>query len=168
VFSTAGVLHPERAPQQLDKASVEHTLATNVLGPLLVLKHLSPFVVTARPSSRPRAPSVWINISARVGSIADNRLGGWYSYRASKAAVNSITKTFDVHLLQKAGDGAMCVAIHPGTVKTELSREFWGHVEEGRLFEPQFAAGKILDVVMGLRVEDRGLFWDWKGQRIEW
>ncbi|KAA8899425.1 hypothetical protein FN846DRAFT_176708 [Sphaerosporella brunnea] len=178
IFSTAGVLHPERSPQQLSTANITHTLHTNVLGPLLVLKHFSQFLPRQEGErgegegggGEEEGINIWANVSARLGSISDNRRGGWYSYRASKAAVNSITKTFDLHLQQqKCGDGAMCVALHPGTVKTQLSREFWGSVEkEGKLFKPEFAAERLLDVVMRLKKEDRGCCWDWKGERIEW
>jgi NAD(P)-dependent dehydrogenase (short-subunit alcohol dehydrogenase family) len=73
-------------------------------------------------------------MSARVGSTSDNALGGWYSYRASKAGVNSITKSFDLYLKTKSGENAMAMAYHPGTVRTGLSREFWGNVKEGKLF----------------------------------
>jgi NAD(P)-dependent dehydrogenase (short-subunit alcohol dehydrogenase family) len=162
IFSTAGVLYPERSPQALEKENIQHTLETNILGPLLVLKHFSPLL------SADDGGGVWVNISARVGSITDNRAGGWYSYRASKAALNSITKTFDLHLQQKGRGRGMAVAVHPGTVKTELSREFWGSVPQGKLFEPEYAAERVLETVMRLREEDRGLFWDWKGERIEW
>jgi len=111
---------------------------------------------------------VWANVSARVGSIGDNRSGGWYSYRASKAGLNAVTKSFDLHLRRKSGDNAVCVSLHPGTVRTGLSREFWDTVPEGRLFEPEFAAERLVEVVDGLRVEDRGGFYDWKGKRVEW
>jgi NAD(P)-dependent dehydrogenase (short-subunit alcohol dehydrogenase family) len=171
IFSTAGVLYPERSPQALKKENIQHTLETNILGPLLVLKHFSPLLSAAADDDDGGGGGgggVWVNISARVGSITDNRAGGWYSYRASKAALNSITKTFDLHLQQKGRGRGMAVAVHPGTVKTELSREFWGSVPQGKLFEPEYAAERVLETVMRLREEDRGLFWDWKGERIEW
>lgn len=112
-------------------------------------------------------------MSARVGSIADNDLGGWYSYRASKAAVNQLTKSFDNHLRTSSGENAAAVSLHPGTVKTGLSREFWGNVREGKLFSPGFAAERLVDVVRecggggeaGLR-RHRGRCWDWAGEEI--
>lgn len=167
-FSTAGTLHPERSPADLDAENIRETLHVNLLGPLLVLKHFSPFL-PMRKTPRPNpAPAVWANMSARVGSISDNRLGGWYSYRATKAGVNSVTKTFDIHLARVAGERAFAVSLHPGTVKTEMSREFWGGVKEGRLFTPEFSAEKLVGVVMGLVVEQRGMFWDWEGKKVEW
>ncbi|KAF8250541.1 NAD(P)-binding protein [Wilcoxina mikolae CBS 423.85] len=171
VFSTPGILYPERSPQQLDKAHIQQTLETNLLGPMLILKHFSQFIPYGNRKNdgeEEGKPAVWANMSARVGSMADNKSGGWYSYRASKAGLNAVTKSFDLHLKQKCGDRAFCVSLHPGTVKTGLSQEFWDHVPPEKLFEPEFAAGKMLDVVMGLGVEDRGKFWDWKGERVEW
>ncbi|KAH8153596.1 uncharacterized protein LAJ45_02409 [Morchella importuna] len=167
-FSTCGILHPERSPADLKKELIMETLYTNILGPLLVLKHFSPFLPTKKTSSGSDAPSVWSNMAARVGSTADNRLGGWYSYRATKAGVNSITKTFDIHLSRVSGDKAFCVSLHPGTVKTELSREFWGSVNNDKLFSPERAAERLVGVVSGLKLDQRGLFWDWEGKKIEW
>lgn len=110
--------------------------------------------------------ATWLNMSARVGSTADNRSGGWFSYRASKAAVNSITKTLDIHLRSRAGDNAMAVAYHPGTVKTDLSRDYWGGIPKERLFSSEYAAQRLTDVVCGLGVGDRGRCWDWKGTEV--
>jgi NAD(P)-dependent dehydrogenase (short-subunit alcohol dehydrogenase family) len=110
--------------------------------------------------------AVWATMSARVGSISDNRAGGWYSYRASKSGVNQITKSFDQHLRATAGDRAMAIALHPGTVKTGLSKGFWESVGEDKLFTAEDAAGKLINVVNGLGVEGRGRCWDWKGEEI--
>ncbi|KAL6797715.1 hypothetical protein GGI42DRAFT_344515 [Trichoderma sp. SZMC 28013] len=110
--------------------------------------------------------ATWLNMSARVGSTTDNRAGGWFSYRASKAAVNSITKSLDIQLRTRAGDNAMAVAYHPGTVKTELSKDYWAGVPEEKLFSTEYAAERLMDVVCGLGVKDRGLCWDWKGTEI--
>lgn len=105
-------------------------------------------------------------MSARVGSTSDNSLGGWYSYRASKAAVNSIAKSVDIFLRQRCGDKAMCVSLHPGTVKTGLSEEFWGSTPVEKLFSPEFSAEKMIEVVNTVGVEGRGRCWDWKGTEI--
>lgn len=167
-FSTAGTLYPERSPADLDEENIRKTLCVNLLGPLLVLKHFSPLLPTRKTPRPSPAPAVWANMSARVGSISDNRLGGWYSYRATKAGVNSVTKTFDIHLARVAGERAFAVSLHPGTVKTDMSREFWGGVKEGKLFTPEFSAEKLVSVVVGLGVEQRGMFWDWEGKKVEW
>lgn len=105
-------------------------------------------------------------MSARVGSITDNAAGGWYSYRASKAAVNQLAKTLDVHLRTSAGENAMCVALHPGTVKTGLSEAFWATTPVGKLFSAEFAAEQLCDVVGGLGVRGRGRCWGWDGKEI--
>ncbi|KAL7894519.1 hypothetical protein HDV63DRAFT_215389 [Trichoderma sp. SZMC 28014] len=110
--------------------------------------------------------ATWLNMSARVGSTTDNRSGGWFSYRASKAAVNSFTKSFDISLRTRAGDNAMAVAYHPGTVKTDLSKDYWGGVPEEKLFSADYAAEKLVDVVCGLGMSDRGRCWDWKGTEV--
>ncbi|KAI0877891.1 short-chain dehydrogenase/reductase-like protein [Hypoxylon argillaceum] len=112
------------------------------------------------------AHATWLTASARVGSTADNRLGGWYSYRASKAGVNSLTKGFDLHLAARSGANAVAVAYHPGTVRTGLSRAYWGTVPEDKLFSPEFAARKMLGVLAGRTVDDRGKCWDWKGEEV--
>lgn len=106
-------------------------------------------------------------MSARVGSISDNTsVGGWYSYRASKAALNQVTKTFDHFVRMQAAEKAMSIALHPGTVKTGLSKEFWANVKEEKLFSGEFAAEKLMEVVNGRSIEDRGRCWDWKGEEI--
>ncbi|KAF9639513.1 hypothetical protein BFW01_g11319 [Lasiodiplodia theobromae] len=181
-----GLLFPEKAPSQIDAADALLTFRTNALGPLLAIKHFSPFLPrkstrfssSSSPSSSdgddtssydglPSDHAVWATMSARVGSIGDNRLGGWYSYRASKAAVNQATKTFDNHLRTSAAGNAMAVALHPGTVKTGLSEEFWGNVAEGKLFSPEFASERLVEVVRGLGVErGRGRCWDWRGEEV--
>lgn len=180
-FCVPGLLFPEKAPAQVDAADALLTFRANALGPLLAIKHFSPFL--PRKSTRffssddgddassyeglPRDHAVWATMSARVGSIADNKLGGWYSYRASKAAVNQVTKTFDNHLRTSAAGNAMAVGLHPGTVKTGLSEEFWGNVQEGKLFSPEFASERLVEVVRGLDVErGRGRCWDWKGEEV--
>ncbi|KAI9771553.1 MAG: hypothetical protein M1835_006417 [Candelina submexicana] len=105
-------------------------------------------------------------MSARVGSISDNALGGWYSYRASKAAVNQITKSFDIYLRNRSGEKAIAIALHPGTVKTGLSKEFWASTKEEKLFSAEFAAERLVEVVKGVGVEGRGRCWDWEGKEI--
>ncbi len=152
-----------------------------------MVKHFSPFLPkknTALPSSSDEGlppQAVMALMAARVGSITDNTLGGWYSYRASKAAVNQLTKTFDNFLRTTSGEQAMAVALHPGTVKTELSREFWGNVKSEKLFEAGWVAERLVELLGGakgevvgeerrlrkvLGVGERGRCWDWKGEEI--
>jgi NAD(P)-dependent dehydrogenase (short-subunit alcohol dehydrogenase family) len=105
-------------------------------------------------------------MSARVGSISDNRLGGWYSYRASKAGVNQLVKTFDNYLRTASGDNALALALHPGTVKTGLSQEFWGSVKKEKLFESDWVAERLIDVVRNVGLDGRGKCWDFEGKEV--
>ncbi|KZT72653.1 NAD(P)-binding protein [Daedalea quercina L-15889] len=169
-FFCGGVLHPERRPTDLDREVVEQTFQINVISHLLLMKHFSRFL--SPPASngdkgRAGKPDLakWVHVSARVGSISDNRLGGWFSYRASKAALNQAIHTFDLYLQQKKIP-AICIGTHPGTVKTELSKEFWGGVPENKLFEPEYAAEKLVNVVQGLDEKSRGRIWDWAGKEV--
>ncbi|KAI0138011.1 NAD(P)-binding protein [Hypoxylon sp. NC0597] len=193
-FALPGILHPEKSPRDVNYENALHTLQVNVLGPLMLMKHFSEFLPRkstttspellfpsapiSNPSSSPRDEgpgeqqarfpnhATWLTASARVGSTSDNRLGGWYTYRASKAAVNSLTKTFDLHLKARSARNAMAMAYHPGTVRTGLSREYWGRVREDKLFSPEYAAKRIMEVVRTRKIGDRGRCWDWKGEEV--
>lgn len=165
-----GILYPEKSPSQVNYDDALRTFQINSLGPLMALKHFSPFLprksTTLETVEGLPKQAVWSNMSARVGSIGDNNLGGWYSYRASKAAVNQITKTFDNHLKTSAGEKAIAISLHPGTVKTGLSKEFWDKVARDKLFRPEFAVEKLLEVVNSRSLDDRGKCWDWRGDEI--
>ncbi|KAL8950772.1 MAG: hypothetical protein Q9222_003204 [Ikaeria aurantiellina] len=173
-FCVPGILHPEKSPSQISYANALETYKINTLGPLLLIKHFSPFLPRKSTTLPPDllsslslpAQAVFAIMSARVGSITDNSLGGWYSYRASKAGVNQLVKTFDVGLRQSAGDKAISVALHPGTVKTGLSKEFWGNVRKEKLFSAEWAAERLCEVVKGVGLEGRGMCWDWEGKEI--
>ena len=107
-------------------------------------------------------------MSARVGSISDNNgVGGWYSYRASKAAVNQITKTFDNYLRMNSKENAISIGLHPGTVKTGLSKDFWNSVKQDKLFSPEYSAEKLMEVINSRTAEHRGRCWDYKGDEVE-
>jgi NAD(P)-dependent dehydrogenase (short-subunit alcohol dehydrogenase family) len=169
-----GLLFPEKSPSQIDADDALLTFRTNTLGPMLMLKHFSPFLPRKSASSdndeeeMKGLPSVATTaiMSARVGSIGDNRLGGWYSYRASKAGVNQLVKTFDNHLKTASGDKAMAVALHPGTVKTDLSKEFWSNVKKEKLFERDWVAERLIDVIKEVGLDGRGKCWDWAGKEV--
>jgi NAD(P)-dependent dehydrogenase (short-subunit alcohol dehydrogenase family) len=105
-------------------------------------------------------------MSARVGSTSDNNLGGWYSYRASKAGVTSITKSLDLWLKARSGENAMAIAYHPGTVKTALSKEFWVNVKKEKLFSPEYAVERMVGVVNRVGLDGRGKCWDWRGVQV--
>ena len=162
VVNAAGFLHgggmrPEKSLRQLDAAQLARSFAVNAIGPALLLKHVLPRL--------PReGRSVVASLSARVGSIGDNRLGGWYGYRASKAALNQLVHTAAIELARTHREAA-CVALHPGTVATGLSAPFAGGAAA---MTPEEAARHLLGVIERLRPEDSGGFFDWRGAAVEW
>ena len=169
-FAIPGILHPEKSPQQIQYADALETFKVNTLGPMMLMKHFASYMPRKKNTLEALQGlpdhAVWASMSARVGSISDNNLGGWYSYRSSKAGLNSLIKSFDINLQGRCGDKAMAVGLHPGTVKTGLSKEFWSGVKEGHLFEPEWAAERLLEVVRGKGVKDRGKCWDWEGKEV--
>ena len=163
-FSGGILLNPEKQPGGIDIATVQKTFSVNTFSHLLLMKHFARFLP---PSSTSQPLAKWVHVTARVGSIGDNSLGGWYSYRASKAALNQAMRTFDLHLKQK-NLPAMAVGIHPGTMKTELSKDFRGSTPKGHLHEPEEAAEHVLGVVERLEEDQRGRVWDWAGKEVVW
>jgi NAD(P)-dependent dehydrogenase (short-subunit alcohol dehydrogenase family) len=163
VLVATGLLHdptlqPEKSWGALDGATLARAFATNAIGPALVAKHFLPLL--------PReGRSVFAALSARVGSIGDNRLGGWYAYRSSKAALNMLLKTFAIELARRA-PAALCVGLHPGTVATRLSEPFRRNVAPDKLFTPAYSAGRLLTVLDALRPEDSGGVFAWDGSRV--
>jgi NAD(P)-dependent dehydrogenase (short-subunit alcohol dehydrogenase family) len=166
VIVASGVLHgdggirPEKRMQDLDADVMQRVFAVNTVGPALVAKHFLPLL-------RRSGKTVFAAISARVGSISDNRLGGWASYRASKAALNMLLKTLAIEHARTRPDSAV-ITLHPGTVDTKLSKPFQGNVPDGKLFTPAFAAGRLLDVIDGVSSADSGGFFAWDGSRIDY
>ncbi|KZV85330.1 NAD(P)-binding protein [Exidia glandulosa HHB12029] len=159
---TGGVLYPEKQPKDLDLSHIEESFRINVISHLLLIKHFSQFLPSKSQSSD---LAKWVHISARVGSITQNAKGGWYSYRASKAALNQVVKSFDLQIKMR-GQPAIAVGVHPGTVKTDLSKDFWESVDQEKLFEPEKAAEMLVGVVNGLGEEQRGRIWDYKGEEV--
>jgi NAD(P)-dependent dehydrogenase (short-subunit alcohol dehydrogenase family) len=163
VIDATGVLQseiakPEKSWRDLDAAQMVHSFAINAIGPALVMTHFLPLL--------PRDGSaVFATLSARVGSIGDNRLGGWYSYRASKAALNQLVRTAAIELKRRS-PSAVCVALHPGTVDTGLSTSF---AKTGlEVQTPEQAAERLLAVIRQLTAADSGGFFDYKGETITW
>jgi NAD(P)-dependent dehydrogenase (short-subunit alcohol dehydrogenase family) len=164
VIVASGLLHdgtavrPEKSIATLDPAALTRLFAVNATGPALVAKH-------ALPAMPRTGRVVFAALSARVGSIGDNRLGGWYGYRASKAALNMLLRTLAIEWARRAGE-SVCVGLHPGTVDTRLSRPFQGGVLPGRLFEPRLAADQLLDVLGRLTPADSGGVFAWDGSPV--
>jgi len=163
VIDASGILHaeglaPEKSWRDLDAAQMARAFAVNAIGPALLMKHFLPLL--------PRqGRSVFATLSARVGSIGDNRLGGWYSYRASKAALNQFVRTAAIELGRRQ-PAALCVALHPGTVATSLSSPF---VKAGLDVQtPTQAAGRLLEVIDRLPPGSSGGFFDHRGDPVPW
>jgi NAD(P)-dependent dehydrogenase (short-subunit alcohol dehydrogenase family) len=161
VIDATGFLHndiwqPEKTLRQLDAAHLAHNFAINAIGPALLMKHFLPLLARDEPA-------VFATLSARVGSIADNRLGGWYGYRAAKAALNQLVRTAAIELA-RTHRHAVCVALHPGTVDTALSRPF---AKTGLDVQtPAAAAARLLAVLNSLTPAQTGLLFDHKGKQI--
>lgn len=158
-----GFLHdeksrPERSMKDLSAEHMARSYAVNAIGPALVLKHFTPLLAR-------EGRSVVAILSARVGSIGDNQLGGWHSYRASKAALNQITHTAAIEL-KRSRPHSICVALHPGTVDTKLSGPFSKAGLNVR--SPAIAARELLDVIERLKPADSGGFYDYTGGSLPW
>ena len=164
-MNSSGLLHsdqvsPEKALEHISLPSMQQVFAVNAYGPILLAQALMPWLKTRRRV-------VFASLSARVGSIADNRLGGWYSYRASKAAQNQLLKTFAIELARRNPE-AVVLALHPGTTDTALSRPFQASVAQEKLFTPAFVAEQLLRQITQATPRDTGSFIAWDGQRIAW
>jgi NAD(P)-dependent dehydrogenase (short-subunit alcohol dehydrogenase family) len=163
VIVATGLLHdgemqPEKSLRQLDPEHLARSFAVNATGPILVAKHFLPLL--------PReGRSVFAAISAKVGSIGDNQLGGWYAYRAAKAALNQLIHTAAIEL-RRTRPEAICVALHPGTVATPLSAPFRSSGHDP--VDPAFAAERMINVINGLGPRDTGLFVDHSGAPLPW
>jgi len=163
VIDATGFLHgdghaPEKSWRQIDATHMARSFAINAIGPALLMKHFLPLLPQ-------QGRSVFATLSAKVGSIGDNRLGGWYSYRASKAALNQLVRTAAIELTRKQPQ-AICVALHPGTVDTTLSAPFSRSGLEVRT--PDAAAQRLLEVIAALGASDSGGFFNHDGSALPW
>ncbi|MBT4873169.1 MAG: SDR family NAD(P)-dependent oxidoreductase [Marinovum sp.] len=148
---------PEKSLSQLTPEAMIDQFKVNTIGPALVLKHTRRVLVKDRRS-------LVVALSARVGSIGDNRLGGWYSYRSAKVALNQIIRSSAIELA-RTHPQAVCIALHPGTVRTNFTRKYLGRHPA---VDPQEAAANLLQVLGGLTAGDSGQFFDWSGKNIPW
>ncbi|RZC43768.1 hypothetical protein C5167_036734 [Papaver somniferum] len=190
VLSVPNVLQPETTLSKVEKASLLLAYEVNAVGPILVIKHMWPLLKKGGGSGTERDVAVVASLSARVGSIGDNRLGGWHSYRASKTALNQcrailqggiygpayahprsatlgMTKTVSVEFGRKK-DPIACILLHPGTVDTDLSKPFQRNVAENKLFTKEFSVQKLLGIINSVKRSDNGKFFAWDGQEIPW
>ena len=164
VILATGLLHdgerlqPEKTWRSLNAPAMAAAFQIHCSGPALVAKHFLPLLSRS-------GKVAFAAVSARVGSIEDNELGGWHAYRASKAALNMVIKTLSIELARRKPE-ALCVALHPGTVDTRLSKPFQAAVPAGGLFTPEQSAGRLLAVLDSLSPEQTGQFFAWDGQKI--
>ncbi|KAJ4702838.1 Short-chain dehydrogenase/reductase [Melia azedarach] len=167
ILSIPNVLQPETTLNKVEKSSLMLAYEVNAVGPILMIKHMWPLLKVGGGIGTERDVAVVVSLSARVGSIGDNRLGGWHAYRASKTALNQLTKTVSVEFARKK-DPVICILLHPGTVDTDLSRPFQRNVPEGKLFTKEFSVQKLLNIINNAKSHDNGKFFAWDGQEIPW
>jgi len=166
ILNASGFLHddlvkPEKRISDLNLEGLTKSFSINTFGPILLTAKLLHLL-----KNKPH--SLIVNISAKVGSIEDNLSGGWHSYRSSKAAQNMLTKNLAIELSKNKKFNTICVALHPGTVDTDLSRPFSKNVEPKKLFTTEECVDNLLSVINGLEEEDSGCFFDWSGKKISW
>lgn len=165
LVNCAGLLHgdgirPEKALASLSVEALSKVFALNAFAPILLVRALLPLFKHGQPS-------VIASLSARVGSIGDNQLGGWYAYRASKAAQNQLFRTLAIEL-RRSHPNTTCLLLHPGTVDTPLSKPFQHNVPDQKLFTAGRAARQLLDVIAAATPADSGSFKAWDGSTVPW
>ncbi len=165
VISCVGLLHnaqqqPEKALRQLNADSLMRYFQVNSIGPALLAKHLMPLFKHSEPA-------LFATLSAKVGSIGDNRLGGWYGYRASKAALNMFLKTAAIEYSRRHPNTTI-VMLHPGTTDTQLSEPFQRGVPPEKLFSPEQTVRQLMAVLSQVTPQDSGEFFSWDGSRLPW
>ncbi|WP_261842689.1 SDR family NAD(P)-dependent oxidoreductase [Aliamphritea ceti] len=163
VLVTTGLLHhgqlqPEKRLEEISGNNFLQLMQVNALVPMLVARYFLPLF-------HPRRRSVFAALSARVGSISDNRLGGWYSYRASKAALNMLLKNMAIEVRRTRSEMIVC-GLHPGTVDSHLSQPFQRNVPSDKLFTAEYSAACLLQVIDQLSPEDSGQVFAWDGQPV--
>ncbi|WP_258808067.1 SDR family NAD(P)-dependent oxidoreductase [Pseudidiomarina sp. CB1] len=163
VISTLGMLHnndfmPEKHLGAVSAAQLRHSFEVNAILPILLLEQLLPKLPR-------KQPAFWVQLSAKVGSITDNYLGGWYSYRASKAALNMLLKTASIEL-GRSHKQLVIAAVHPGTTDTELSAPFQERLPADKLYTPEQSAARIAQVIENLTTEHSGKLLHWDGTEL--
>ncbi len=164
IFVATGILHndediyPEKSIKDISGDKLKKVLMVNTIGPALIGKYFTPFL-------NKNNKNVFAFLSARVGSISNNKIGGWYSYRASKSALNQIIKNFSIEI-KRSNPNSIFVGLQPGTVKSNLSKPFQKNVNSKNLFSPDYSAKKLIDVINNLSIEDTGKLFAWDGEEI--
>ena len=163
VIVANGILHdkdliPEKSLRDLSARKLHRIFEVNTVTPALIAKHFLPKLNKERPS-------IFATLSARVGSISDNQLGGWYAYRSSKAALNMIIKSAAIEFGRR-NKQAIIIGLHPGTVDSYLSKPFQRNIADGKLFTPEYSARKLLEVLENLSPEQTGKCFAWDGKEV--
>ncbi|WP_434950561.1 SDR family NAD(P)-dependent oxidoreductase [Shewanella sp. HL-SH4] len=156
-----GAIQPEKKIEDINEVNLLALMQMNTITPMLWLQGLVKLL------SKQRSRVVISILSARVGSISDNRLGGWYSYRTSKAALNMLIKTTAVEFARRLKHVKL-IAFHPGTTDTPLSKPFQHNVAEGKLFTPEFVAQQLYNIQSNITLDGQASFIDWAGNDIQW
>jgi NAD(P)-dependent dehydrogenase (short-subunit alcohol dehydrogenase family) len=166
IINATGLLHdgafdvqPEKAMRQISADAMARVFAVNAIGPALIMKYFLPLLARDKKA-------VMAHLSARVGSISDNRLGGWYSYRAAKSAQNMLVRTAAIEFARRAPNGVI-VGLHPGTVDSNLSAPFQRGTSPDKVFAPARAVAHLLGVIENLTAADSGGVFAWDGARLE-
>ncbi len=165
IFVATGILqndndiYPEKSIRDISADRFKKVLMINTVGPALVGKYFIPFL-------NKQNKNVFAFLSARVGSISDNKLGGWYSYRASKTALNQIVKNFSIEI-KRSNPNSVFIGLQPGTVKSNLSKPFEKNVKNENLFTPDYSATKLLEVIDSVTSDDSGKLYAWNGEEIQ-
>jgi NAD(P)-dependent dehydrogenase (short-subunit alcohol dehydrogenase family) len=165
VINCVGILHqgtlqPEKSLRQINADNLIQYFQTNSISAILLAKHLQPLF-------KHDQQSIFATISAKIGSIGDNRLGGWYGYRASKAALNMFMKTVSIEYRRRVPNNII-VVLHPGTTDTQLSKPFQRNVPPEKLFPVERTVSQLIAVIMNLDTKDSGEFFSWDGSRLPW
>lgn len=164
VIIAIGMLHnseimPEKSLKELSADKFQQLFKINTIIPALITKYFAPIL-------NRNNKSIFAMLSARVGSISDNQIGGWYSYRASKAALNMIIKGAAIEIARR-NKQAIIVGLHPGTVDSELSQPFQSHVKEGKLFTPEYSVQEMLKMLSNLSMKDSGKCFAYDGKEVQ-
>ena len=165
VFNCTGRLHgpelqPEKRLQQVERSPLEQQFGINAIAPILLAKAIEPLLVRDQPFH-------FASLSARVGSIGDNRTGGWYGYRAAKAAQNQLLRSLSIEWARRWPQATVSL-LHPGTTDTNLSRPFQSFVAPDKLFSPERSARQLVEVLLEQTPDQSGAFLAWDGQSIDW
>lgn len=178
IVNASAMLHPsgkgETSLRDVSAQGIISTLTTNTVGPLVVAKYFGPLLQKGsggfgqQPAENSKQHSgIIVNITAKVGSIGDNGLGGWYSYRMSKAALNMATRNLSIEL-GRSRPKVVCVSLHPGTVDTDLSRPYHRNVPKDKLFSAEHSVNCLMNIIDTLSVDKTGKAYNWDGSELPW